>query len=71
MEVDNATQGKKWFLKKFVVNNYIALCLSGYSVDNLVSKPNGEPICTLMYMCQTFISKLDQINWNVEVVFAK
>ena len=24
-----------------------------------------------MYVCQTFTSKLDQINWDVEVVFAK
>ena len=50
-----------------------SVCLSGYSVQNLVSKPNGEPICACKcwYECQTFTSKLDQINWNVEVLFAK
>ena len=69
MEVDNATQGKKWLL--YLVSNYNTLGLSGYSVHSLVSKPKGEPICTLMYVCQTFTSTLDQINWNVEVLFAK
>ena len=48
-----------------------SVCLSGYLVDSSVSKPNGEPMCTLMYVCQTFTSKLDQIYWNVEIVFAK
>ena len=24
-----------------------------------------------MYFCSTFISKLDQMNWDVEVLFAK
>lgn len=55
----------------YLVSNDITLCLSGYSVDSLVSTHNGEPIRTCLYVCQTFTSKLDQLNWDVYALFAK
>ena len=42
MEVDNATQSKKWLFN--LASDDITFFLSVYSVDSLVSKPNGEPL---------------------------